>query len=192
MINIAVEGESDREVAKSVVRAAGREVNRVLVAGGKSKLDPRIPNYNRASVQFPWVVFRDSDSVCPVTLRARLTVGILEWHPQFSLRIAHSMSEAWLLADRDTFSDFFSVPRNRIPDDPESLPHAKQTLLALCAQSRSRVIRRDVTAVGGQTGPLFVARVNEFASTTWRPTAASASSDSLQRAIERIRELPLI
>lgn len=115
MINVAVEGEPDREVASAVVRAAGRSVNLVRVAGGKTRLDPLIPKYNRASVQTPWVVFRDSDSVCPVALREDLGAGIAEWHPSFSLRIAHSMSEAWLLADPVSFSSFFSVPRNQYP-----------------------------------------------------------------------------
>ena len=98
MINVVVEGESDREVAKTVVVHAGHRVHQVRIAGGKTKLDPLIPKYNIASAQFPWVVFRDSDSQCPVILRARLTAGISSWHPQFSLRIAHSMSEAWLLS----------------------------------------------------------------------------------------------
>ena len=101
MINVVVEGESDREVAKTVVVHAGHRVHLVRIAGGKTRLDPLITKYNIASAQYPWVVFRDSDSECPVTLRARVTAGISSWHPQFCLRIAHSMSEAWLLADRD-------------------------------------------------------------------------------------------
>ncbi|WP_152642120.1 hypothetical protein [Microbacterium azadirachtae] len=190
MINIAVEGESDREVAKAVVRAAGHVVNKIVVAGGKTRLDPRIPNYNRAATQQPWVVFRDSDAQCPVSLRASLTAGITKWHPNFSLRIAHSMSEAWLLADPAAFSEFFSVPQNRIPSDPESLLHAKRTVLDLCVRSRSRAVQRDMTAPGNATGPLYVARINEFASSTWRPIVASDLSNSLRRTIDRIRELP--
>ena len=100
MINVVVEGESDREVAKAVVAHAGHWVHQVRVAGGNTRLDPLIPKYNIAAAQHPWVVFRDSDSQCPVILRTRLTAGISSWHPQFCLRIAHSMSEAWLLADR--------------------------------------------------------------------------------------------
>lgn len=78
----------------------GHWVHQVRVAGGKTWLDPLIPKFNIAA-RHPWVVFRDSDSQCPVILRARLTAAISLWHPQFCLRIAHSMSEAWLLADRE-------------------------------------------------------------------------------------------
>lgn len=190
MINVVVEGESDREVAKTVVVHAGHRVHQVRIAGGKTKLDPLIPKYNIASAQFPWVVFRDSDSQCPVILRARLTAGISSWHPQFSLRIAHSMSEAWLLADRAGFAEYFKVPSTRIPRDPEALPNAKHALLALCSRSRSKAIRKDVTASGSHTGPLYVTRINEFASTVWSVAEAETVSDSLRRAVARVAQLP--
>lgn len=190
MINVVVEGASDTEVARAVVEAAGRQVLRIVVAGGKGKLDPRIPNYNRAAVQYPWVIFRDSDSSCPVELRSRLTAGMGGMNPQFCLRIAHSMSEAWLLADREMFAEFFGVAVSRIPPNPEILEHAKRTVLALCSQSRSRTIRSDMTTSRQQTGPLYVARINEFASTRWRPLEAANSSESLRRAISGIAQLP--
>lgn len=191
MINIAVEGESDRELAKAVAREAGQTVNLVRVAGGKNKLDPLIPKYNRASAQLPWVVFRDSDALCPVTLRQQLSAPVAKWHAQFILRIAHSMSEAWLLGDAEAFSKYFSIRPGRIPSAPEDLPHAKRTVLALCAQSRSRDIRQDMTAPDGGTGPLYVSRLNEFASSVWRPREAAIVSDSLRRAIKRISALPV-
>ncbi len=190
MINVAVEGESDREAAKAVVRSAGQSVARVVVAGGKTLLDPKIPKYHEASRRANWVVFRDSDGQCPVELQQRLTMKIVVSHPRFALRIAHSMTEAWLLADRDGFSDFFHVRPGQIPAEPESLSHAKQTVLALCAQSRLRALRGDVVTRDGQTGPLYVARINEFASTRWSVASASANSLSLSRAIRSIRTLP--
>jgi hypothetical protein len=190
VINVVVEGESDREVAKAVVAHAGHGVHQVRVAGGKTRLDPLIPKYNIAAAQHPWVVFRDSDSQCPVTLLARLTAGISSQHPQFCLRIAHSMSEAWLLADRDGFAEYFKVSPDRIPRDPETLPNAKQIVLGLCARSRSGAIRKDVTASGTRTGPLYVTRINEFASAVWNVAEAESVSDSLRRAVVRIRQIP--
>lgn len=189
MINIAVEGDSDREVARAVVAYAGHRAHQIRVAGGKTRLDRLIPKYNIASAQFPWVVFRDSDSQCPVTLLPRLTAGISSPHPQFCLRIAHSMSEAWLLADREGFAEYFKVPATRIPREPEALPNAKQTLLGLCAGSRSKAIREDVTVSGTRAGPLYVARINEFASTAWNVAEAESVSGSLRRAVLRIRQI---
>lgn len=190
MINIVVEGESDREVGKAVAARAGHEVRTVRVVGGKTKLDPLIPKYNLAAVQHPWVVFRDFDSQCPALLREMLARKIRSWHPQFILRIAHSMSEAWLLADREGFSEYFGVPANRIPGNPEDLANAKQALLGLVARSRSRSIRRDVVAADGLAGPLYVSRINDFASTAWGVAKAEEVSDSLRRAVLRISQIP--
>lgn len=191
MINVAVEGASDEEAARAVIRAAGRSVARVIAKGGKTKLDPLLPNYNQAALYAPWVVFRDSDTECPMELVARLKASIGELSPSFLLRIAHPMTEAWLLADRDGFAEYFKVRRNDLPVSPETLPHPKQAVLSLCASSRSRDIRHDVVTKEGKTGPLYVRRINEFAKTRWSVNSASAISDSLRRAVDRIRDLPV-
>lgn len=44
---------------------------------------------------------------------------------------------------------------------------------------------------GLRTGPLYVPRINEFAMTTWNVHEPSLNIDSLRRAVERIRDLPL-
>lgn len=190
MINVVVEGDSDREMAKAVARAAGHDVQRISVARGKTKLDPLIPKYNRAAQQFPWVVFRDADRECPVTLAARLTKSIHTLHPKFQLRIARSMSEAWFLADAKSFSEYFHVSLALITMDPESLVNAKKELLRLCGRSHSRVIRSEVTTSNGRIGPLYGYHINEFAMSHWRPEIAAERSDSLRRAILRIGEIP--
>ncbi|OZC50757.1 hypothetical protein CH267_22125 [Rhodococcus sp. 06-621-2] len=189
-MNVVVEGESDRETAKATVRAAGRTVTKVVVSGGKSRLDPKISKYNEAARRSTWIVFRDSDGECPVLLRAEVASSISVWSPNFSLRIAHSMTEAWLLADRDGFAEFFSVRVGRIPKDPEGVLHAKREVLRLCADSTARTVRQDMVRSSGETGPLYVSRINEFASTKWDAAAAAANSDSLARAIRSIRGLP--
>lgn len=190
MINIAVEGESDREVAKAVIRAAGGEPGKVFVAGGVTRLDPKIAGYNRAAMGAPWVVFRDSDGSCPVQLVDELTARISPLSPRFRLRIAHSMSESWLLADRQGFAAYFSVPVARVPPLPETVPHAKRKVLELCATSRSRTIKnRMTTGRAGETGPEYVVTLNDFAQKHWDVTSAAQNSPSLARAIARIREI---
>lgn len=190
MINAVVEGESDTGIVRAIIRAANGELGRIVPKGGKSKIDPLLPNYNQAARHTPWVVFRDSDTECPKELYQRLTSGIVTPSPSFLLRIAHPMSEAWLLADQSGFSRYFQVRSARIPRDPETLANPKQTVLRLCAESRSRDIRRDMVVQETKTGPLYVHRINEFAMTSWDVEAAASSSDSLRRALHRIRQLP--
>lgn len=190
MINIVVEGESDREAAKAVVRSVGKTVAKIVVAGGKSRLDPKIPNYNQAARRSNWVIFRDSDGKCPVGLRSELSANITRWSPRFVLRIAHSMTEAWLLADRAGFAEYFGVKVSKIPSNPEGVPHAKQEVLRLCSSSRLRAIRADMVRSSGENGPLYVQRINEFAAEKWSVHDAAMVSDSLTRAIRQIQALP--
>lgn len=173
----------------AVVRAAGHDVGKVVVARGKTRLDPKIPKYNLAARYQPWVVFRDSDSICPVTLRTTLLTGVQPFSPRFRLRIAHSMIEAWLLADIDGFATFFEVSRARLPPEPESLQHAKNELVQLCTASRSRPVRRDMVAANGAQGMLYVTRINEYASSVWNVRAAASRSPSLSRALAAIESL---
>lgn len=190
MINVVVEGESDREAAKAVARAAGRQVDKIRITGGKGQLDKRLPKYNAAARQRPWVVFRDSDAACPVELTSRLIATLIQPSPMFSLRIAHSMVEAWLIADRKGIADFIGVSTARVPRDPESLRNAKQSLLNLLMDSGNRALRRDMVTDDGKTGPLYVARLNEFAGTKWDVEVAAEVSPSLGRAIVAIEALP--
>lgn len=188
MINLVVEGESDREAAQAVVRHAGGEVARVIVAGGKTKLDPRIANYSRAARQSPWVVFRDSDGECPVELRSQLMAGV-EVNSRFLLRIAHSMTEAWLMADREGFARYFGVKLGQMPADPESLPHAKRALVQVVGRGSRSSVRRDVVTAKGEVGPLYVTRINEFAADHWDVRAAAENSRSLARALSAVTGL---
>jgi hypothetical protein len=189
MINAAVEGESDRGAVEALIRHAGHDVGKIVPAGGKSKLDPKIPKYRQAARATNWIVVRDSDGACPVELIRHLAPASAPENPRFSLRIAHGMIEAWLLADREGFAEFFHVSTGRVPTDPESLHHAKQTLLQLCGRSTSRAIARDMVA-GDRPGPLYVARLNEFASTLWDVAVASESAPSLARALRALSALP--
>lgn len=190
MINVVVEGRSDDAAARAVVAAAGRHVVRVVVADGKTRLDPKIRNYHRAARQTPWVVFRDSDGRCPVELRDDLLFGIDAHNPRFALRIAHSMTEAWLMADRRGFAGFFGVSSDRLRTPPEDLPHAKQTLLQLCRNSRKRAIRTGVVRPDGVIGAEYVNIINEFARDHWDVKDAMENSPSLRRAVEAISGLP--
>lgn len=188
IINLVVEGQSDLGAARAIVRFAGHEVGTEVDKRGKNNLDPDIPKYNQAARREPWVVFRDTDSKCPVTLREEL-LGAMTPSVGFLLRLAHSMTESWLLADRQGFSTYFRVAEASIPLDPDQLPHAKRTLLNLCERSRSRLIRSAMVRGDGEVGPLYVTTVNDFATNSWSVDRAVEHSDSLRRAVDRIREL---
>lgn len=187
---VVVEGRSDEGAARALLRFTGHEVHRILTKNGKAALDRDLPKYHRAARRDTWLVLRDSDGRCPVELVADLTKRVGVPSPDLHLRIAHSMTEAWLLADRVGFATYFRVPESRIPMDPEAAPRAKDTVLNLCASSRSRDIRRRMTTGrSGETGPDYVATLNDYATTSWNVAAAAEQSPSLRRAVERLRAM---
>ena len=189
-MNIVVEGASDEGMVRALAHHCGAEVSKVIVKGGKTRLDPLIANYNRAALREPWVVFRSSDSVCPVDLRRALLAPLTEpISPLFQLRIVDPMTEAWLLADGAGLASYLKVARSKIPRDPESLQHPKQTLLALSSKSSSREIREEVVRLDGKAGPLYTDHLNEFALRHWDIDVAAEHSASLRRAMVRVREL---
>ena len=184
-----VEGASDRDTARAVVLAAGHQPGTVHDKGGKGKIDPLLKNYNLAARRTPWVVFRDTDSHCPVQLRESLLSDLDSISPYFELRLAHSMTEAWLLADASGFAKFFQVSQARIPRDPEKLVHAKQEVLNQCRRSRSRRVREGMTAGNSEIGPLYVEMINRFAREEWNVARAMERSESLERAVRRISSI---
>ncbi|UOQ59443.1 hypothetical protein MUN76_10300 [Leucobacter rhizosphaerae] len=185
-VNVVVEGASDKGAAEAIVREAGHEIQKIIDKGGKTRLDPLLANYNQAARRTPWIVFRDTDSQCPVELRKSLLLPVGELSPYFHLRLAHSMTEAWLMADTEGFAQHFQVSKGKVTVDPESLPHAKHEILRLCMQSKSRAIREGMTAGNQETGPLYVSMLNDFARNHWSVASASKQSGSLRRAVARI------
>ena len=159
-----------------------------LVKRGVTNLDRLIPGLGRTSINNPWVVFRDSDGRCPVELRTAL-IGSRPHDGGFELRLACSMTEAWLLADVENFSDHFKIPVQKIPGTPDELPHAKRELLRLCRSSRSRRIRDDMVRANGAPGALYTSRLNEFALECWDVVKARERSPSLHRTIVRLESM---
>src|SRR5262249_9439426 len=139
----------------------------------------------------PWLVVRDldHDDECGAALASALMPSPTKW---MRFRIAVRETESWLLADRESLASYLRIQRALVPVHPETLPDPKQALVNLARRSRSRAIVADMVprlGVSAPVGPAYTARVSEFALQHWRPEIAAASSPSLRRCIERIREL---
>ena len=187
-VRVAVEGESDTGMVGTLLDHVGLELaSPCVVKRGVANLDKLIPGLAHTTILNPWIVFRDSDAQCPVEIREKL-IGSRVHGDGFELRIACSMTEAWLLADTDGFAEFFKVPVKKLPQAPDSLPHAKQELLRVC-QLAPNSIRKDMVHFDGSAGPLYVKRLNDFARDRWDVTCARLTSPSLDRTIVRLAQL---
>lgn len=194
IISAAVEGDLDEAVVVRLARHVGVDVGPVYGKRGKEALKARLPGYNRAAQHWPWLVLMDlnQEAECAPPLRQRLLPAPAQ---RMCFRIAIRAVEAWLLADRDRLSRYLAVPRSRLAATPEMIADPKQFLVQVAAQSRSRDVRSDIVPVPGsgrRVGPGYTGRLAQFALDAqrgWRPEVAAGASDSLGRAIRRLRTL---
>lgn len=190
----AVEGHTDEPVAERIITRAGHQPRRILTAGGKARLDTKLPGYNRSAQHQIWLVMRDLDqddaTSCLADLRSRLVGGNVA--RGLVLRFAVRSVESWLLADVDGFSQFFGVHPSRIPRDPETLPNPKIALVDACRRSRSRAVRQGVVpreGSGRAVGPEYAATIREFAALEWNVDRAAKESPSLARAVADVERI---
>ena len=193
-VRYAVEGWGDEPVAEKLIRAAGRQPRRILSAGGKSKLDPKLPGFNLSARHHPWLIIRDldndGDGRCFPDILARFIGG--EISGRLAFRLPVRSVESWLLADRESFSDFFHVPPSKVPSDPDQLDNPKLAVVAACRSSGQRGIRLAMVPrqkSGRAVGAEYAATIREYAVSQWRLPQASVGSPSLRRTMERIRIL---
>jgi hypothetical protein len=191
-ITLATEGMDDEAVARKICAVLSVPVGPSYPAGGKSKLDPKIPSYNAAARLSPWFVLRDldADAPCPGSLRDSLAADI---SPRLLLRVPVRSIESWLLADALGLSRylFLSSPA-LVPGQPELLVNPKQEMVNLARRSRRRAIREAMVPLPGMSvsvGPEYTVRLIEFARCHWDPLAAAERSQSLRRCLRALCNL---
>jgi hypothetical protein len=192
-VTIAVEGPTDTAVARRLLRHVDLSAGLIYEAGGKSKLDQKLPAYNNAARNAPWLVLRDmdQDAPCAPTLVERLLKAPARY---MRLRIAVHQGESWLLADAERIAAFLQIPIDAVPSLPDALANAKQVLVNLARKSRSRDVRSALVPPEGSTasvGRQYTSVIAEFAREHWRPGIAAKRSESLNRCINALRTLRL-
>jgi hypothetical protein len=96
------------------------------------------------------------------------------------------------LQTQNTWPSSLAVSPARLPYDPDALPQPKHAMVNLARHSRSQAIRREMVpseGTGAVVGPLYAARLREFASTTWNPGEAAQRSGSLSRCLRALATL---
>ena len=190
-VSVATEGLIDTVVVRRICEEVGIGILAVYGERGKDALDGALGGYNAAARYGLWFVLRDldADAECAPSLRRRLIDVPARG---MSFRIAVRAIESWLIADRQSFARYFSIPAGRITLDPESLDRPKEHLVNLARRSRSRAIRDDMAPRAGskaRVGPGYAGRVIEFVATAWSPVEASVRCDSLKRCLDRLSQV---
>jgi len=187
----AVEGPGDEAILRRLVEGSGATLTVAHGMAGKDHLLKHLPGYNHAAHYSPWVVLvdLDLDDQCAGAFCNRC---LPDPAPLMCFRVVVRAAESWLLADRANLSRFLGVSAALLSSDPDAVTHPKRALVDLARRSRFRAIREDMAprpGSGRQVGPLYTARVIEFARLHWDPDRAAGTSESLRRCMNRLRAL---
>ena len=191
---LATEDSLSERVAEKLVMDANRDLCVVVRMGlkGNGYLKQKLPELVRLANNIPVFMLTDLDRIeCAPSLIADWTAGALI--PQsLLLRVAVREVEAWLLADREAFSEFVGAPLNKLPANPEILADPKQALLGLVRSYGRREIKNEILPAPGSKSTVGVGynqTLGRFVAEVWEPRRAAANSNSLARAHARLQAL---
>ncbi len=187
MLNVIVEDVLSEAVMQrllSYVGYTGTATYRVM--RGNNRIREGIPKYVGACRFYPHIILTDLDQFpCPTALIDNWNLGTTPKSMMF--RVAVREVEAWLMADRETFSWFLSVAKEKIPFDPEREVDPKRCLFGIVRKSRKRrLIEEIIPTSGAHIGPLYNMHLCSFVQDHWRLEVAAENSPSLAKCIERL------
>jgi len=164
---------------------------RNLMKWTKSEIQKRINVMNRASRGISCFVLTDQDrfDTCPPGEIRKWVRGDVS--PNLIYRFASMEVESWVMADREAFSKYLSIPVHRIPPLIDEIPDPKEFLVNLARKSRQYRLRRDLIPAPesiNKVGPGYNARLSQFVQKHWNADRAAENSPSLERALRRLRE----
>ncbi|MDR2219000.1 MAG: DUF4276 family protein [Methylobacillus sp.] len=161
----------------------------VINTNGVTSLKKSISRYLDTTHVCPVLCLADTDGKCAVRL-------LRSWLPKhasssFILRFAVTESESWLLADREGLADFFGLSQSLLPRRPDDLADAKRELLDLARRSKKRLIRQEVVSSKDlrKPGEGYNIHLCDFVTRHWQPLRAITNSPSLERAVNRLKQL---
>lgn len=188
---LAIEDELSEAISTKILQNFGVEIRVVLREGGNAYLQQKAPELNRSANGIDIFLLTDLNSSehCPVELINSWIKGPL--NPRFLFRVAIMEVESWLMADRDSFANFLSIPINRIPFNTDDIPHPKEFLVSLARRSRKRRLQDELVPKPGARIPIgygYNTRLSEFVREHWNIERAATVSLSLQRTLDRLHQ----
>jgi len=190
-VNLVVEDEVHERIARKVVeqRLSGFNIHRVFGLRGNQYIKKNIRSFNEASRQRPYIILTDLDNVeCPPIMYSKWVTFKKNRNLIFNIVVREA--EAWLLADINSFSTYFGVPKSRIRRDVEQITRPKEYLINICRNSRKREIREGLIPSGtAQVGRLYNALIGRYVMEYWNIDVAETHSKSFSRLLDKTSSL---
>ena len=186
---LAIEDRLSDAVATKILEKFGIKIVKRIGFQGKSDLERKAPELNRAASGITVFMLTDLDSSreCPPGLIRSWIKGPL--NPKFFFRVAVMEVESWVMADRIGFAAFLSVPWHRIPLPTDDILNPKEFLLSLARRSKKKTVREALVPARGTTlnvGNEYNALLSEFVREHWNLERAATASLSLKRTLDRL------
>lgn len=188
-VAIATEDEPSEAAAERIIESLGAQVHIRLRRGGFGYLRSRLPNFSDMAKTTPVFLLTDLDNgICPQAL-------IQDWSGGRALpeglhfRVVVREIETWFMADRQGFAEFLGIREQYVPDRPEDILDPKAKVLELAARSKG-ALKKDMLPAAGSVASQelgYSARLASFARQIWSIDRASVRSNSLSRAVARLR-----
>ena len=169
--------------------------------GGQVK--SMIKHFNTLSETNPVILLTDLDN-CDCAPRMLYEMLGTAKNDRFIFNIAVDEAEAWLMADRQGFAEYFRLDESYIPnarltrqggriERKEMDFRYKSSLFfgreIICNSSSKELIDQLTPKNGAKKGPEYNSVMLPFISEKWNIESACLNSDSLQRMVSRIRNL---
>jgi hypothetical protein len=168
--------------------------------GGQVK--SQINKFNQLALAHPVILLIDLDAeTCAPALIRKLIPGK---NKNFILNIAVDEAEAWLMADREGFSEYFKIKIEDIPSSHQTKQGGRKALTEMKFGYKSSLyltrelvkkikhaeFKQQLTPKKGATkGPEYNSCLLPFIQNKWDINNACRNTDSLNRMIGRIQDL---
>lgn len=180
------------EIGRRILRELNpnAHVDAVMGKQGFDHFTKRVPEIRRSARGIKFLILLDADCLkesCPANFIFDYFEAIKP--ANVYVRFAVLEAENWLVADRAGLADFLRVPLNRISNSNDELQNAKEHIVHVARNSRSRDIKLDIAPARNHSstvGPAYNARLSEFVRDHWNLDEARQNSDSLHRACSEI------
>ncbi len=189
---LAIEDRLSDAVATKILNHFGIEIIQKTGYRGNSYLQQKAQNFNKGAREECGIFMLtdlDSPKDCPPGLIQSWIRGPL--NPSFLIRVAVMEVESWVMADRNSFSSFLSIPIHRIPSPTDNILNPKEFLVSLARRSQKKRVRQALVPVPGtnrSVGQQYNEYLSDFIQNHWDPQRAATVSPSLKRTIDRLTQ----
>ena len=197
IFNLVAEGHMEEIVAAQLLPFCEHGLGTVYGKRGCSYIKEKATHFCNLATSDTGVLvltdFRDAKVSCVVEALDLYVYNKLPQPPKnFICRFAINELESWLLADRKSIAKFLKINESNVPINPDDESMPKRTLINLARKSTRKIIREGLAPPPGHiadVGPLYISLLSDFILNFWNIDTACCHSPSLNRCVQRLREI---